>query len=241
MPQTGPTISPERFDGVLFDLDGVLTDTAKIHASSWKTMFDEFLRRRAEKSGESFLPFDIETDYLHHVDGKPRVAGVRDFLLSRGIELSEAERNDLGARKNALFGEMLESGQVDPYADAIDMVDRLAALGIRMAVVSSSHNCEAVLRAAGIADRFELRVDGGVAQRLDLSGKPAPDTFLAAASQLGIPPERAVVVEDAISGVQAGREGGFGLVVGVARGGDKQALLENGAGLVVDTLDEVST
>jgi beta-phosphoglucomutase family hydrolase len=250
MTRAGPTISADRFDAVLFDLDGVLTDTAKVHAASWKTMFDEYLHLRAQREGVPFVPFDVEGDYLRHVDGKPRISGVRDFLRSRGIELPEGAPDDppgsetvrgLGNRKNKLFNEILTSGGVDPYPDAVDAVKRILGLGVRTAVVSSSHNCEAVLRAAGLTELFELRVDGGVAERLQLAGKPAPDTFLAAASQLGVPAGRAVVVEDAISGVQAGRDGGFGLVIGVARGSDRQALEQNGAGLVVDTLAEVTT
>jgi len=245
-----PAISPDRFDAALFDLDGVLTDTARFHAGAWKRTFDEFLRGWAEEKGTPFVPFDVEADYLLHVDGKPRVAGVRDFLKSREIELPEGKKNDppdrrtvrgLGNHKNELVGETLATRGVEPYPDGVDLVRRLRASGIRTAVVSSSHNCAAVLRSAGIVELFEFWVDGGVADRLRLAGKPAPDTFLEGAKQLCAPVSRTVVVEDAISGVQAGRDGKFGLVIGVARGGDKEALRANGADLVVDDLYEVKT
>ena len=202
-------ITRERFDALLFDLDGVLTATARIHAACWKQMFDEFLSRRAGAAQEPFRPFEIATDYKVHVDGKPRFDGVRDFLRSRGIELPEGSPDDapdsdtvagLGNRKNALVQDAL---------------------------------------AAGIEDLFDTRVDGVVATERGLAGKPAPDTFLAAAEELGVEPARAVVLEDALSGVQAGRAGSFGLVVGVNRHGDAKALLEQGADLVVDDLAEL--
>jgi beta-phosphoglucomutase family hydrolase len=237
-----------QFDAVLFDLDGVLTATAKLHATCWKTMFDEYLQQRAATTGESFQPFEIATDYKQYVDGKLRYDGVRGFLESRSIDLPWGDPEDppdreticgLGNRKNELIQEALASGTVDVYASSITLVRRLRDAGIKLAVVSASKNCEAILKAAGIADLFDLRVDGVVAARLELPGKPAPDTFLEGARQLGVEPERAVVVEDAVSGVQAGRAGGFGLVIGVDRKGDPDALRDNGADVVVADLSEL--
>ncbi len=248
MESPSPSITPQRFDAVLFDLDGVLTQTAKLHAAAWKEMFDDFLSQRAAERGEEFRPFDIVTDYKLHVDGKPRVDGVRDFLRARGIELPEGAADDppnretvhgLGNRKNRLVNRAIATQGVEAYPGSVSLVRRLLRDGIKTAVVSSSHNCEAVLRAAGIVDLFEVWVDGGVAARLGLTGKPAPDTFLEAAKQLGVAPSRTVVVEDAISGVQAGRAGGFGLVIGVHRAGDPEALRNNGADVVVDDLGEI--
>lgn len=241
-------ITRERFDAVLFDLDGVLTDTAKVHAVCWKKMFDEFLRERAARTGEPFRPFDIVHDYQRYVDGKLRADGVRSFLASRGILMSEGHPNDpvdsetihaLGKRKNALVQETLAAEGVDVYPGSVDFVRQLRRSGIRTAIVSASRNCPAVLAAAGITDLFDARVDGEVAARLGLAGKPAPDTFLAAARQLGVEPIRTVVVEDAVSGVQAGQAGQFGLVIGVARKGEACVLRENGADIVVNDLSEL--
>ena len=241
-------LSRKQFDAVLFDLDGVLTATAKIHAACWKRMFDDYLRMRTNKTGGHFQPFEIETDYKAYVDGKLRYDGVRDFLKSRTIELPEGSPDDppsvetvcgLGNRKNDMINDVLESEGVEPYQGSIALVRQLRRQGVKTAVVSSSHNCLAVLQAAKIADLFDARVDGEVADRLHLRGKPAPDTFLAAATQLGVSPKRAVVVEDAIAGVQAGRAGRFGLVVGVARKGEADALKDNGADVVVADLSEL--
>lgn len=241
-------LSRKQFDAVLFDLDGVLTATAKIHAACWKRMFDEYLRMRASKTGEAFRPFEIHTDYKIYVDGKPRYDGVRDFLKSRAIKLPEGNPDDpptaetvcgLGNRKNDMINEVLESEGVEPYRGSVDLVRQLRRQGMKTAVVSSSQNCLAVLQAAKMADLFDARVDGDVASRLKLRGKPAPDTFLAAATHLGVSPQRAVVVEDAIAGVQAGRAGRFGLVVGVARKGEADALKDNGADVVVADLSEL--
>lgn len=241
-------VTRDRFDAVLFDLDGVLTATAKAHAACWKRMFDAFLERRARETGESLAPFDVARDYLLHVDGKPRYDGVRDFLRSRGIELPEGTPEappdeesvrGLGNRKNELVEEFIRNEGVEVFEGSVAWVRALRAAGLRTAVVSSSSNCEVVLRAAGIAELFDARVDGVVAERLGLSGKPAPDTFLAAARELGVEPARAVVVEDALSGVRAGRAGGFGLVIGVARHGNAEALREAGADRVVDDLSEL--
>jgi beta-phosphoglucomutase family hydrolase len=241
-------LTRERFDAILFDLDGVLTETATVHAACWKRLFDEFLRERSDRTGEPFRPFDPEADYLSHVDGKPREDGVRDFLKSRGIELPDGAPDDppgtdtvrgLGNRKDQLVNEILESRGVEAYAGSAELVRALRAAGFGTAVVSSSRNSRAVLEAASIADLFDVRVDGEVAAQLGLPGKPRPDTFLAAARDLGVDPERAVVFEDAISGVQAARDGGFGLVIGVARHGDPEELRRNGADLVVDDLAEL--
>jgi alpha,alpha-trehalase len=241
-------VTKERFDAVLFDLDGVLTATAKLHAACWKRLFDEFLERRAAERGEPFRPFEVDSDYLLYVDGKPRFDGVRDFLASREIRLPEGDPDSspgeesicgLGNRKNEFVNEVLASEGVEAYPGSVAWLRWLRNQGLRTAVVSSSHNCQAVLRSAGIADEFDARVDGEVANRLGLSGKPAPDTFLAAARELGVEPKRAVVVEDAIAGVAAGRAGGFGLVIGVDRKGDPRALEEAGAHVVVRDLGEL--
>jgi len=243
-------LTRERFDAVLFDLDGVLTDTAKVHALCWKRMFDEFLQRRAAESGESHRPFDLNADYRRYVDGKPRYDGVRDFLASRGIELPEGDPSEppnwntvcgLGNRKNELINDTLATEGVEVYEQSVVLVRRLLEEGFRTAVVSSSKNCEAILKAAGIDHLFEARVDGVVAVREHLAGKPAPDTFLRAATLLGCEPRRSIVVEDAISGVQAGRAGGFGLVIGVDRHGDSAALKAGGADVVVADLGEFLT
>jgi beta-phosphoglucomutase family hydrolase len=248
MNQSHRPVTPERFDAVLFDLDGVLTDTAKVHAACWKKMFDEFLRKRSTQTGEAFRPFDSDTDYKRYVDGKLRYEGVRSFLQSRGIHLPYGDPSDpasheticgLGNRKNELIQEVLATEGVEVYERSLPFVRHLRSVGMRTAIVSASRNCPAVLAAAGIADLFDVRVDGEVASRLHLAGKPAPDTFLEAARQLGVEPARAVVVEDAISGVQAGRAGQFGLVIGVARKGEADALRENGADVVVADLSEL--
>lgn len=248
MDHTQSLITRERFDAVLFDLDGVLTDTAKVHAACWKKMFDEFLWERAARTREPFRPFDIVHDYQRYVDGKLRADGVRSFLASRGIIVPEGHPSDpvdgetihaLGKRKNALVQETLAADGVDVYPGSVDFVRQLRRSGIRTAVVSASRNCQAVLGAAGITDLFDVRVDGEVAARLGLAGKPAPDTFLAAARQLGVKPARTVVVEDAVSGVQAGKAGQFGLVIGVARKGDACVLRKNGADIVVTDLSEL--
>ena len=248
MSEPNLAITLDRFDAVLFDLDGVLTDTAEIHAACWKTIFDEFLQKRAAAHDEPFRPFEIETDYGLYVDGKPRFEGVRSFLESRGIQLPYGGPNDLpsreticgvGNRKNELVNEALQSGGVEAFEGSVAFVRHLRSQGIKTAVVSSSANCQAVLSAAKIEELFDANVDGNVAAQLKLPGKPAPDTFLTAARQLGVDPKRAVVVEDAISGVQAGRAGGFGLVIGVDRKGNAEALKSNGADIVVTDLGEV--
>jgi beta-phosphoglucomutase family hydrolase len=241
-------ITRDRYDAVLFDLDGVLTDTARIHASSWKRMFDEYLRRRAARTGEAFQAFDIATDYKLHVDGKPRYDGVRDFLRARGIAVPEGTPQDapeaetvcgLGNRKNELVNAAIDAGQVVAYPGSVALVRKLSDAGIRCAVVTSSQNREAVLAAVGIADLFDAAVDGNTIIARGLEGKPAPDAFLATAEALGVAPARAVVVEDALSGVEAGVRGGFGLVIGVARHGNAEELKRHGAHMVVADLAEL--
>ena len=241
-------VTADLFDAVLFDLDGVLTDTARIHSRAWKQTFDEFLRRRGPPGDPDLRPFDGDEDYRLHVDGKPRADGVRDFLRSRGITLPEGGPDDpagavtvagVGILKDGLVQRAIESEGVEVYTGTLAWLEQLRGDGIRMAVVSSSSNCRVVLAAARIAARFEARVDGVTLEEQGLAGKPAPDSFLKAAHQLRVEPKRAVVVEDAISGVQAGRDGGFGLVIGVARKGDADALAANGANLVVSDLAEL--
>jgi len=238
-------ITRDKYDAVLFDLDGVITDTANIHAACWKQMFDAYLQQRAAERGEPFRPFEIATDYRLYVDGKPRFDGVRDFLTSRGIQLPEGSPDDppqaetvggLGNRKNDLVNKVMEEGGVEPYEGSVKLIHQLRHQGFKIAVVTSSQNCEAVLKAAKLDTLFEVRVDGNVIRAQHLAGKPAPDTFLAAARRLGVEPARAVVVEDAISGVQAGCSGHFGLVIGVARKGNAEELRQQGAHLVVNDL-----
>lgn len=229
------------YDAVLFDLDGVITSTADQHFTAWKQMFDEFL---ASRDGGTFE----RSDYNEHVDGVPRFDGVRNFLRSRDIPLEEGSLDDgpehesvhgLGNRKNELVNRIIEEQGVTPYEGTVRLLRRLRDRGTRCAVVSSSRNTRTVLEAAGLTEMFEVRIDGEVAAERGLAGKPAPDTFLAAAEALGVPPLRAVVVEDALSGVAAGRAGGFGLVVGVDRVGQRAALLRHGADVVVDDLGEM--
>jgi alpha,alpha-trehalose phosphorylase len=218
------------YDAVLFDLDGVLTDTAALHAACWKRTFDEVLDE----------PFDAERDYLAHVDGKPRHAGVRDMLRARGIEPGDGMVDAIADRKQALVERALAEEGVEALPGSVALVRRLRRAGVRTAVVSSSANCDDVLRAAGIAELFELTVDGGDVARLGLRGKPSPDGFLEAARRLDVAPRRAVVVEDAIAGVAAGRAGDFGLVIGVARSATPDALRAAGAHVVVGDLGELA-
>ena len=242
------TLSPQDYDAVLFDLDGVLTKTASVHAAAWKKLFDEFLTQRAAQSGDPFVPFDIATDYPRYVDGKPRYDGVASFLESRKIELPRGAPEDgpdiqsvhaLGNQKDRYFMQHLAQDGVETYEASIALVRKLREQEIKTAVVSSSNNCAAVLDAVGIAQLFDTRVDGTDATRLELKGKPAPDAFLEAARRLGVEPTRAVVVEDAIAGVQAGRAGGFGCVIGVDRREQAQALRDAGADVVVTDLAQV--
>jgi alpha,alpha-trehalase len=243
--QLTTALSRTRLDGVLFDLDGVVTRTAKVHAAAWKAMFDAYLRERPARAGEDRNPFDVERDYRRYVDGKPRIKGVKHFLAARGIDLPTGEPDDaperetlwgLGNRKNALFRDALAEQGVEVYGCAVALLQRLRATGFRVAVVTASKNCDLILSEAGIADLFEARVDGVEAERLGLAGKPDPDTFLEAAARLHCEPARTAVLEDAIAGVRAARRGDFGLVIGVDRDGVPEALEEAGAHLVVSDL-----
>jgi beta-phosphoglucomutase family hydrolase len=243
-----PSIARDRYDAVLLDLDGVITDTANLHAACWKRMFDDYLRQRAASRGEEFRPFDLAVDYLRYVDGKPRFDGVRDFLASRDISLPEGKPDDpphaetvcgLGNRKNELVNKMIAEEGVEPYPGSVKLIRQLRSRGFKLAVVTSSQNCDVVLKAAKIDDLFHTRVDGNMLRARHLAGKPAPDSYLAGAELLGVPPGRAVVVEDALSGVEAGANGKFGLVVGVARKGNAADLRRHGAHLVVNDLGEL--
>jgi beta-phosphoglucomutase family hydrolase len=239
---------PDGVRACLFDLDGVLTETAKVHAAAWKEMFDGYLRERAEHSGEEFVAFDPVEDYDEYVDGKPRYEGVSSFLDSRGIELPQGEKSDandtqtidgLGNRKNEIVLRMIKDQGVQAYDGSVRYVRAAREAGLARAVVSSSTNCRDVLLAADIEDLFEERIDGVVAEREHLQGKPAPDTFLAGARALGVEPGQAAVFEDALVGVQAGRAGGFACVVGVDRAGQAKELREHGADIVVGDLAEL--
>jgi beta-phosphoglucomutase family hydrolase len=230
---------PDGIQACLFDLDGVLTQTAKVHAEAWKQMFDEFLRTRAAKTGEPFVPFDRVKDYTEYVDGKPRYDGVRSYLESRGIKLPEQEIRALGDRKNELVVGLIRTRGVEAYDGSVRYVHAAHEAGLRRAVVSASANCRDVLAAAGIDDLFDAVVDGIVAEREHLRGKPAPDTFLAGARALDTDPAAAAVFEDALAGVEAGRAGKFGFVVGVDRAGQAEALRQHGADIVVSDLEEL--
>jgi beta-phosphoglucomutase family hydrolase len=239
---------PDGVRACLFDLDGVLTETAKVHAAAWKQTFDRFLRERADAGEGEFVAFDAVADYDEYVDGKPREDGVRSFLGSRKIELPEGEPDDapgaatvhgIANRKNEIVLAMIHKDGVQPYAGSVRYVHAVRDAGLPRAVVSSSANAHDVLAAAGIAELFDAVVDGVQAAREHLHGKPAPDTFLAGAKALGVEPAAAAVFEDALAGVQAGRAGNFGCVVGVDRVGQAQALREHGADLVVDDLAEL--
>jgi beta-phosphoglucomutase family hydrolase len=239
---------PDGTRACLFDLDGVLTDTASVHAAAWKQMFDEYLRARAEREGAPFTPFDIATDYAAYVDGKPRLAGTDSFLRSRGIELPEGGPGDapgaetlytLSTRKNALVQEKIVTVGVEVYPGSVRYLHAVKDAGLATAVVSSSANAEQVLKVAGLADLIDHRVDGVTAKERGLPGKPAPDTFLAAAADLGVGKDEAVVFEDALAGVASGKAGGFGYVVGVDRLGQADALRAHGADIVVTDLAEL--
>ncbi|MHA1565756.1 MAG: trehalose-phosphatase [Alphaproteobacteria bacterium] len=245
----GTALSMEDYDAMLFDLDGVVTDTASLHALAWKILFDEYLARRAAPDGKSWAPFDADRDYKTYVDGKPRYEGVDSFLRSRDIGCPYGTPDDdgdaetvcgLGNRKNALFNELLHRDGARPIPSSVRFIKAVRSLGLKTAVVSSSRNCGAILEAAGLVALFDAKVDGVYAAEFKLKGKPNPDTFLEAARLLGVDPSRAVVFEDAIAGVQAGRNGKFGLVVGVDRGGHGDELRENGADVVVTKLTDIN-
>lgn len=239
---------PEQITACLFDLDGVLTDTASVHKKAWKAMFDEYLRARAERTGEPFTPFDIDSDYLRYVDGKRRQDGVRSFLDSRGIELPEGTPDDgtdadtvegLGNRKNAMFHQTLQKDGVEVFEGSRRYLQAVTQAGLRRAVVSSSANTEEVLKITGLDKYIEQRVDGVTMRDENLPGKPAPDSFLRAAELLGVSPTQAAVFEDALAGVAAGRAGKFGFVVGVDRVGQAEQLRRDGAEIVVTDLAEL--
>jgi beta-phosphoglucomutase family hydrolase len=232
----------------LFDLDGVLTQTALVHNAAWKQTFDAFLQTWSAQHGQEFVPFDSGADYHDYVDGRPRADGVRTFLASRGITLPEGTPDDgpdqltvngIGNKKNVLVLQKIKEGAVQVYEGSVEYLKAARDAGLRRAVVSASANCKDVLEAAGIADLIEERVDGVTAREQNLPGKPAPDTFLYGAKLLGLPPESCAVFEDAQAGVAAGRAGHFGIVVGVDRVGQRDALVEHGADIVVTDLSEL--
>lgn len=246
---TDKPIQWKQYDAVIFDLDGVITRTARLHARAWKAMFDHHLKQRSDQKGTAFKPFDTETDYRKYLDGVPRYDGVKRFLASRGITLPYGTADDspgqhtvcgLGNHKNMLFLKFLEDEGVHIYESSIALIRLLRKAGLRTAVVSSSKNCVPVLQAAGISELFDAKVDGTDAEELGLKGKPAPDIFLQAARHLNVTPDHAVVVEDAVAGVRAGRAGGFAIVIGVDREKQAQRLRDQGADLVVGDLSELS-
>jgi beta-phosphoglucomutase family hydrolase len=245
----GAILQASRFDALLFDLDGVVTQSMGLHALSWKQLFDDFLAGHGQATGRPQPAFDIDNDYRAYVDGKPRYEGVRSFLASRGITLPEGGPEDpptettvcgLGNKKNRYFHQQLTQRGVDVYRTTVDFITRARERGLKTAVVSSSKNCKLIVESVGIGHLFDTRVDGIELDRLRLPGKPAPDMFLEAGRRLGVPPARAVVFEDAISGVQAGRSGGFGMVVGIDRLGHPEELKENGADVVISDLAELT-
>src|SRR5512134_3168805 len=235
-------VTTDEYDAWLFDLDGIITDTASVHANAWKKMFDEYLEKVAKREGKPFEPFEIASDYVNYVDGKPRYNGVDSFLRSRCIALDWGDPADppdketvcgLGNRKNDMFNGVLKAQGAEIFQSSVDLIRQLKAKGKRIAVVTSSKNCDTVLEVAGLTDLFEAKVDGNVAVERKLVGKTEPHTFVEDARMLGSTPARSVVFEDAISGVQAGKTGKFGLVVGVARHDDPDVLKANGADIVV--------
>ncbi len=244
---TEPVIDRARIDAVVFDMDGVITDTARVHFAAWKRLFDEYLRTHAKRTDTEFREF-TEEDYHAYVDGKPRYDGVRSFLASRGIDLPEGSPDDppgdstvqaLGNTKNRFFLDELRENGADAYPHAVDLVHRLHEHGIATAIISASRNAAEVLEAAGVGGLFAVRVDGVVAAEEGLAGKPDPAVFLEAVKRLGATPDRTAVVEDAQAGVEAGARGGFALVIGVDRGDNEEALFAHGADVVVDDLADV--
>ena len=248
MSDTTAATLPEAIQAVIFDMDGVITDTASAHAQAWKRLFDDDLRERAQRTGEPFVPFDADEDYRRYVDGKPRFDGVRSFLASRGIELPNGDPNDppdretvcgLGNRKNEMFLDHLRRHGVEPYPSTVALVRELQARGKGTAAISASRNMSEVLNAAGVGDLFPVTVDGTVLVELGLPGKPDPAVFVEAARRVGVDPPSAAVIEDALAGVEAGARGGFGFVVGVDRTGHADALRAAGAHVVVSDLAEL--
>jgi trehalose 6-phosphate phosphatase len=241
-------INLNRYEAAIFDMDGVITQSARAHLASWKRMFDEYLRAKAESQQEKFTPFS-EEDYYKYVDGKPRYEGAQSFLESRVIKLPYGKPDDdagketvcgLGNRKNQYFLKYLEKNGAESYQSTIDFIEHLQAKNKRVAAISSSRNAKAVLKAAGVTGLFHVVVDGVISSELNLKGKPAPDIFLEAARRLKVNPGEAIVVEDALSGVEAGKAGGFGLVIGVNRSGENSELKNHGADIVVGDLSELT-
>ena len=239
---------PDGITALLFDLDGVLTRTAEVHAAAWKEMFDAVLAEHAGDSAVDSRPFDPKSDYHRYVDGKPRYDGVRDFLASRGLSPAEGSPEDgpevetirgLGNRKNVVVQQIIATKGVEAYEGSVRYLHAARDAGLGIAVVSSSANAEAVLAAAGLSEFIAVRVDGKVAADEHIKGKPAPDMFWEAAKRLGATPETSAVFEDAISGVQSGAAGGFAIVVGVDRGGQPEALTAAGATIVIDDLADL--
>ncbi len=242
------SISATDFDALIFDFDGVVTDTASVHAAAWKRMFDGFLSRHSARKGIPFRPFEIETDYRSYVDGKPRLDGLRSFLESRRIILPDGDPEDtpgaetihgLGKRKNADFLTQIQEKGVKVYESTVDLIHSAKKHGLKTAIISSSKSCAMILDSQNLSDLFDARVDGVVSENLGIPGKPAPDIFIEAARQLQVKPERAVVIEDAVSGVKAARAGKFGRIIGIARSGGKETLRDNGAHVVVEDLAEI--
>ena len=237
-----------RFDAALFDLDGVVTKTANVHAWAWQQLFDEYLHSYSQRTGQPFVPFDVDKDYRVYVDGKPRYEGVKSFLDSRQIALpwgapddgpEEATIYGLGHKKDGYFETRLHEFGVEVYEGTVRFLRRVREQGLKTAVVSSSNHCQEVIERAGLTALFDVRIDGQETQRLSLRGKPAPDTFVEAARRVDVLPARAIVIEDAQAGVQAGRAGGFGLVIGVDRLDQPEALRQHGADIVVADLAEL--
>jgi len=242
-------MSGYSFEAVIFDLDGVITQTAKVHSLAWKKMFDDYLKLRQKKYREPFKEFTHKKDYLPYVDGKPRYKGVKSFLISRGINLDFGDSSDLpdketicglGNMKNRTFNTILATDGVQVYDSTVEVIKKLKSLGIKLGVASSSKNCKAVLEAANIANLFETRVDGIVSVELNLKGKPEPDIFRTACDNLEVEYKKAIVVEDAVSGVQAGAKGNFGLVLGIARENNEKELRKNGADYVITDFSEIT-
>ncbi|TDJ64013.1 MAG: HAD family hydrolase [Proteobacteria bacterium] len=237
------------FDAVIFDMDGVVTDTALLHSVAWKELFDAYLEERAERNGEAFREFDAKGDYLTYVDGKPRYKGVQSFLESRGIDLPSGDQTDgagqetvcgLGNAKDAIFERLLHRDGPKLFHSTIALIHELKAAGVQTSIISSSKHCQEILQMAGVEDLFVTRIDGVNSEQLGLKGKPDADIFTKSAEMLGVPVSRSVVVEDAVSGVQAGRAGGFALVLGIDRGNNREALMANGADFVVNDLAEIN-
>jgi beta-phosphoglucomutase family hydrolase len=236
-----------RFDAAIFDLDGVLTDTAHVHAAAWKATFDMFLKKWAQRHSLAFRPFDIETDYFAYVDGRPRYDGIRTFLAARGINIPEGSEHDpddaytvraLGERKTQLFRQALQKG-IDPAVGAETLLKKLRQVGFKTAVSSSSKNARAIVSAAGIEPYFDVLVDGLEAESLGLPGKPDPSLFLETTRRLNVRPSRAILFEDSLAGIEAGKRGGFGCVVGIDHGSRRKALSQRGPDIIVKSLQEV--